>query len=289
MRTERIRAEVTTGAIRSIADQMAGNLLQIVVELLQNSRRAGATEVRIETNGGPNGTRVTIEDDGCGIVHPASVLTYGTSSWDRRFQDEEPDGIGLYALADQTVEISTRQQPDKSGDQDEPWSVRLTPSHFRGDAYADIYTGSETSNAPKRHGTRIAFECDGVKAWAIEEMARYFPLPVYVNGAEAPREGFLDGAAELMDWDGLRIGLFTGKWGVEQQGVVSFHGATSHLRTTTRRGYPYARVEVIDCPELRLERPGLYHVLHTPFADEMHNVVRKALKRHEIEPSAATA
>ena len=268
---------------------MAGNLRQIVTELLQNARRAGATEVRIDTNGGPDGTRVTIEDDGCGIAHPANVLTYGTSNWDRRFEDEEPEGIGLYALADHTVDISTRQQARKTGDQNEPWSVRLTPSHFRGDGYADICTGSNASNSPKQHGTRIAFECDGVKAWGIEELARFLPLPVHVNGAEAPREEFLDGAAELMDWNGLRIGLFAGKWGVEQQGAVSFHGATSHLRTTTRRGYPYARVEVIDCPELRLERPGLYHVLHTPFADEMHDVVRKALKRHEGEPAAATA
>ena len=93
----------------------------------------------------------------------------------------------------------------------------------------------------------------------------------------------------MLEWNGLRIGLFDGQPGVENEGLVSFHGAISHLQTSTMRGEPYARVEIFDCPELRLERPGLSTVIQTPFSDEMLYVVRKGLERRRATNEATPA
>ena len=68
-------------------------------EIFQNSRRANATEIKIETLPLPKKTRIRIEDDGCGIENPENLVHLGNTGWDQTTQGlEAPAGMGFFSL-----------------------------------------------------------------------------------------------------------------------------------------------------------------------------------------------
>jgi len=67
-----------------------------IIEILQNARRAGATEVRIHNKDG----FVTVQDNGSGIDDFQKLLDLGGSGWDEKMEaGEDPAGVGLFSLA----------------------------------------------------------------------------------------------------------------------------------------------------------------------------------------------
>jgi hypothetical protein len=70
------------------------NKYTLVTELLQNSRRAGATQVHVQYD---EATKVLIvEDDGDGIADFQKLLTLNESGWDESMQQQEhPFGLGF--------------------------------------------------------------------------------------------------------------------------------------------------------------------------------------------------
>ena len=73
-----------------------------IIEVLQNARRAGATEVRINNKDG----FVTIQDNGSGIEDFQKLLDLGGSGWDEKMEaGEDPAGVGLFSLAPRKVSI----------------------------------------------------------------------------------------------------------------------------------------------------------------------------------------
>jgi hypothetical protein len=87
------------------------NKLTLVSELLQNARRAGATQVIVEHD--PSAERLTVIDDGCGIDDFQRLLTFNESGWDEHtIQSEHAFGLGfskcLYAA--RRVVVTSRGQ-----------------------------------------------------------------------------------------------------------------------------------------------------------------------------------
>ena len=73
-----------------------------VIEILQNARRAGATEVRISNKDG----LITVADNGSGIEDFQKLLDLGGSGWDEKLEaGEDPAGVGLFSLAPKKVTI----------------------------------------------------------------------------------------------------------------------------------------------------------------------------------------
>ena len=74
----RIRASIDDRALKRVTSFFNGTALDIMTELLQNARRAGATRIDVET------TRqgFTVADNGRGIADPAVLLRFGGSEWD---------------------------------------------------------------------------------------------------------------------------------------------------------------------------------------------------------------
>ena len=85
------------------ADRLfTGTLQGRVIEILQNARRAGATEVAI-TN---HNCYVTVHDNGRGIEDFANLLDLGGSGWDDACEaSEDPAGVGIFCLAPRQVTI----------------------------------------------------------------------------------------------------------------------------------------------------------------------------------------
>uniref|UniRef100_A0A7C3SRD5 ATP-binding protein n=1 Tax=Dictyoglomus turgidum TaxID=513050 RepID=A0A7C3SRD5_9BACT len=80
---------------------------KVIDELLQNARRAGATEVHLDIKD----HKIIYKDNGKGMKDPEALVTLASSEWDQDIMDEEnPAGWGLfflYAIAED-VKIKSR-------------------------------------------------------------------------------------------------------------------------------------------------------------------------------------
>ena len=280
MTTRKIRAsQEEAQALPGFAQLTAANLHQIVTELFQNARRSGATAINVRTPLGANeGRHLTVTDNGRGIADPQVVLEYGTSIWPPAIIEEHPEGLGILALASRQVVIESRPASADDGTQAPPWRMRLGPSEFRGKTEAVV---KDAPDAPEPHGTRVTLSARGAMTRMINELGRYYRVPVTVDGKAAPQEPFLKGAFHTTRWRGIRIGIFPGRPDSKVESLLSFHGALAGLRgVSCQRGQPYARAEVEEpCPELWLERPGLGTVIPTDFSKALNEILGKAIQR----------
>ena len=96
--TATIRARIHDSAIRRVTRTFTATLADIFTETLQNSRRAGATRVRVAV-AGPADTgplTVTVTDDGAGIADPAVLLSFGENGWSEDLvRREDAAGMGM--------------------------------------------------------------------------------------------------------------------------------------------------------------------------------------------------
>ena len=76
------------------------------MELVQNSRRAGATLISVVTETTSKGTRIEFEDNGTGIDDFAKLLSLGDSKWDAETDRvEDPAGFGFFSLIHTGVSV----------------------------------------------------------------------------------------------------------------------------------------------------------------------------------------
>ena len=115
MKMETIQAKVSERLLSKASRLFTGTLEGRVIEILQNARRAGATEVRISNKDG----LITVQDNGSGIDDFQKLLDLGGSGWDEKTEaGEDPAGVGLFSLAPREVEIKSGNRKvviDKKG------------------------------------------------------------------------------------------------------------------------------------------------------------------------------
>ena len=194
----RIRPTVSPKAVEVVSRFFNATLTDILLELFQNSRRAGATRVDVETREGsrPDRIIVIVADDGSGIEEPETVLTFGESHWSAQIlQNDDPAGMGLYALAGREFTIQTTTENGTA------WFMKLTPENFD-----DRKAATAEAAAPfEKPGTVITFETEECKEWWIESClamtARFQRLRVYLNkraACETPGAGGLAQSSILL-------------------------------------------------------------------------------------------
>ena len=305
--TRTIRARIHETAVKRVTRIYAATLADIFAETLQNSRRAGATCVRIAVAGlpgqaaepaGPQFT-VTVSDDGAGIADPAVLLSFGENGWDDALvQREDAAGFGFASLARRNCAVSSRpRSPD--GQIVPGWRVELEPAHFLGEAEAEVHADDE---APYPCGTSISFEATETIAAirnAAETAARHYPLPVVFEdrieadtAAEAlPRRAFLDGAVHAEPWRGLVFGVFKSRHDGYNDPDLNFFGLTLPVRLPTVETVhgatwsvladclPRTRSGVDDCPDLELVLPARKEAVENAFLKEMREAARLAIYR----------
>ena len=99
---ETIQAQVSKRLLSKANRLFTGTLDGRIIEILQNARRAGATEVTITNEGG----LVAVRDNGKGIDDFEKLLDLGGSGWDEKMEaGEDPAGVGLFSLAPREVTI----------------------------------------------------------------------------------------------------------------------------------------------------------------------------------------
>ena len=141
-----IRARVGTSAIDKVTRLFSAGLPDIFTEILQNSRRAGATRLKATIEQDNDTTRVTLADDGAGIADPAILLSFGESGWkDGLNEAEDPAGLGLLSLSRRGCTLRWRTPgPDKNPG----YRLVLEPAHFLGRDAAHVVSRRQRPLAP---------------------------------------------------------------------------------------------------------------------------------------------
>ena len=298
-----IRARIHESAVKRVTRIYASTLSDAMTEALQNSRRAGATRVRIAidtlTNQpvcdtpetGETRLAVTIADDGSGIADPAVLLSFGENGWsDDLVRREDAAGFGFASLSRRGCTVSSRpRSPD--GNTMPGWRVDLAPEHFLGESEAEIRTDD---GAPFPHGTSISFQATETAAairHAAEAAARHYPLPVIFDGTprttpggeELERRAFLDGAVHAEPWRGLAFGVFRNRNRGYNDPDLNFFGPTLPVGLptveTVHGGTWSIRADVDDCPDLELVLPARKEAVENAFLKEMRQAARLAIYR----------
>ena len=294
-----IRARIHDSAVRRVTRIYASTLSDVFLEALQNSRRGGATRVRIsitapegqipDTGGTP--LTVTVADDGIGIADPAVLLSFGENGWDEDLvRREDAAGFGFVSLSRRGCTVSSRpRSPD--GRTAPGWIVDLAPPHFLGEREAEVRTGD---GAPFPHGTSISFRATEPAAAignAAANAACHYPLRVVFadatadapDGEELPRRAFLDGAVHAEQWRGLAFGVFRDRRRGYNDPDLNFFGLTLPVRlptVETVHGPAWTvRADVGDCPDLELVLPARKEAVENAFLKEMREAARLAVYR----------
>lgn len=264
-------AQASAKAIEKVGRLFNASLDDILNELLQNARRAGATQILIDQITDPRlGTVVRVADNGEGLADPRSLFSLGHSDWSETLsRSEDAAGMGFFALANRGATIVARQK-----DTSLSWSIEADPDAFHGKRPVTVTSG------PDGHtGVTITFPVtsNANVASAVRRAASYFPLPVIFNGEEMPLSDFLDGADHIEVWRGIRIGVFPNN--LRHNENANFHGVTLRIPLPTlsqcwHRSYA-ARIDVVDCAHLKLVLPARKEVVR----DAMYEALVEEINR----------
>ncbi|MDT0576388.1 hypothetical protein RM533_09330 [Croceicoccus sp. F390] len=253
MKYEPIRASVSPETIGKVTRLFNGSLSDILNELLQNARRAGASVANVTAMHQEDGLRITIDDDGCGIDDPARVLALGASRWDSAVANgEDPAGMGVFSLAGKATVIESRPSSSSNA-----WRIEIAPDAWTGDVDIVVDRSNRTT------GTSVSFVVpdgdEGTAENALREAVQFFPVPVRFHGKEMPKKDFLCEAIHIEDWRGSRIGIFQGR-PYHRTPTVNFHGVTVFARLfqipQVGRQEIHARIDIGHTPELQLVLPA---------------------------------
>lgn len=176
------------GLLNSLGSAFSSSV-SVVLELLQNARRAGATKIdvtcRIEDK------VLIVEDDGSGVADPVSLITLGTSGWPTEIREaEQPFGVGLLAAIYQATELIV-----ESAD----WRLHADTHQLLAGG------GVLLESADFRQGTRIELRglTPSMNLQSVLDQVRSrimgFPIPVIINNESVHRPYVVQEAKHATD------------------------------------------------------------------------------------------
>ena len=316
----RIHASIDDRALKRVTSFFNGTALDIMTELLQNARRAGATRIDVET------TRqgFTVADNGRGIADPAVLLRFGGSEWDGgTIVREDAAGMGVYSLAGLQSRITSR-----AGNPDSGWTVELGPEDYCGERTVEV-GNPDPNDVAKLNGPRgtvidvrwgdaagsavdygghdytlwstLRDDPDGGRekatASATETAARYLPVPVMLNWKHVQQDDYLEGVVGIHAWSGLRIGISRAslreayKSHAHATGINVF-GHLIKMSLPEIKGLEHiykTRVEVVDCPSLKVVLPARKEVVQNDFIERLKTECKQALLQEMARDGAKTS
>lgn len=266
-------AQVAAETIEKVGRLFNASLDDILNELLQNARRAGATKILIDqVNDSHFRPAIRIADNGAGLADPRALFSLGRSEWSQSLvRSEGAAGMGFFSLANRGAVISSRHKDEPTS-----WSITATPDAFHGRCPIEV------APADRGHPSMtVVFpeaKSDNLVA-AVRQAVRYFPVPVKLNGEDMESSDFLERAGYVEEWMGIRIGIFASDFSYDEPNNANFHGMTLRmplpiLQQSWHRSY-HARIDVIDCACLKLVLPARKEVVQ----DEMFGALIEEINR----------
>jgi hypothetical protein len=210
-----IHAKVNAKLLSKANRLFTGTLDGRIIEILQNARRAGATEVTITNQDG----LVTVRDNGSGIDDFAKLLDLGDSDWEQAMEEaEDPAGVGVFCLAPRKVGICSGRK-----------KLVITKDGWTG-------TAMELNQIENRVcGTELVFADELWELSKVRKHAVFSGMKVVVDGKACPQQTFTSGRAVHYPELGCRIEVCSrdrlNEWHKQWQDhyysdtvLVNFHG-----------------------------------------------------------------
>lgn len=273
-----IHTAVSQAAITKVTRLFNGSVGDVLAELLQNARRAGATGVDIELTDADGRRMLCVRDDGSGIADPSDVVTLGQSGWGEDLAGrEDPAGMGMFSLAGRYVVIRSRPSGAQRG-----WQVAIEPTDWEASAPIAVQP------VDMDPGTTILFEMPNEWArslnHAVAEASMSYPLPVRLAGAEQPRRDWLGECVHVENWQGTRIGVLHGSRTSGQRPHINFHGVTIACALPTigeadRNKTWSVLVDIVDAPALQLVLPARKEMVQNAPLEELRLACKAAIYR----------
>ncbi len=273
-----IRPSVGEQLITKVSRLFNGTITDVLNELLQNARRAGAQRIDVDLGEHDGKPALLIADDGTGIDDPATFVTLGRSGWsDRIARREDPAGMGVFSLAGKRVTVRSFSKTAGSG-----WMVTIPEDGWQGEDSLTV----EASDIRKGTQLVIAMPAEWLPNLQsrVEAAAKHFPLPVEFQGAVLPREDFLKGACRIEEWHGCRIGIFSDSYDIASDPRINFHGIKVACRMPAigeidaRRKWT-VRIDIVDAPSLQLVLPARKEMVENAALADLRVEVQAAVFR----------
>jgi hypothetical protein len=274
-----IHTAVGQALIGKVSRLFNGSVSDVLLELLQNARRAGGTRVEIDRFDLAGRPTLVIRDDGAGIDDPTKLVTLGESGWHSEIANrEDPVGMGIFSLAGRRVEIRSFSAAANQG-----WRVVMTANAWESGQPLPIDAHSIAC------GTEILIEMP--KAWddalapAAAAAAKHYPLAVRFGGTLLDRADFLSGAQRVEEWNGCRIGVFHDRELLGSEAPrINFHGVTVRYELPVVHEIEgqhkwHARVDIVDAPALKLVLPARKEMVRNAALAALHEAAEQAIYR----------
>lgn len=273
-----IRTSVSQAAITKVTRLFNGSAKDVLTELLQNARRAGASSVSIETLDLAGHATLAVSDDGRGIDDPAKLVSLGASGWDEdTARREDPAGMGVFSLAGRRVEIRSYSRAARQG-----WRVVI-----EADAW-EASTPLAIEPFPIERGTEVLVDMpegwDKTIAADSAAASLHYPLPVSFDGEAQPQRDWLADAVRVETWNGVRIGVFVDQHRSIKTASINFHGLTvahklPEVGEVDRGRHWIARVDIVDAPALQLVLPARKEMVRNAALDALDTAVKAVIFR----------
>lgn len=266
-------------ALKLLADAFSARTT-FVTELMQNSRRAGATEIHFR-HSGDNILRVV--DNGCGISDFSKLLTLCESGWSQDVQESDtPYGVGFLSAIMASSEFTVTSNGK---------TLHAVTDELLAGVPASIV---DDPDGPQI-GTKIELQLRNTidLQRVLDLSARTFPIQVYRNGmiqshnlalGIAPYSIEIPGLGTLV-WDGyLGSGSTLGSVSYALQGLPISFGRTANSYDT---GYYRNWVVHLDQTKFRGRMPDREAVIWQPefegLTDKVTAAQKELLRQHWLE------
>jgi hypothetical protein len=272
IRMEVIQAKVNSRLLSKASRLFTGSLTGRIIEILQNARRAGATNVDITNRDG----QVTVQDNGQGIADFAALLDLGRSGWDQTLESaEDPAGVGIFCLSPR--ELTIRSGCKRVVITEKAWTGEPVPVQETQDAVT---------------GTTLVFRDDPWIFEAVEKHAVFTGMNVTVDGRPCAHEPFVSQAAVPHPELGCRIevlkheslGKWQGEfWHVQCRGnvLVNFHGQVVSLVYGPISESLVYLVDLTGEPtDIRMVLPARIQMIENAALESLKAVLEKEAYRH---------
>lgn len=274
-----IHTSVGQSLIGKVSRLFNNSVTDVLNELLQNARRAGAGRVEIDVAGDAGGSILVVRDDGSGVADPAKLVTLGDSGWDEAVAHrEDPAGMGVFSLAGRPVEIRSRVRGTGNG-----WRVVIAPDAWESGAPLAVEPWTVDAGTEIRIGMPDAWDKD--LAGAAANAARHYPLPVLFKGEELKRADFLAEAVRVEEWEGCRIGVFLERGHIPSSYPrINFHGLTvacplPSISEVDANECWHVRIDIVDAPALQLVLPARKEMVQNAALGHLRDAAERAIFR----------
>jgi hypothetical protein len=203
----------------------------VIKELIQNSLRAESTAIHIELSE----TKLSIQDNGRGCANPEHLFSAGNSGWDSN-KVLEAAGIGLFSLA--SFEISSLKI------QSHDWCLETSRENlllkkpiviqeheFKSGFYVEVQLNNPL----------------GMTAFTISKIAKWLPVPIFVNGKQEEQIRWQEHAQELpIGKFAVMPNFYSQKTVIWQNQIINSHNVTNLLdKTALECKYPNLALEIL--------------------------------------------